>query len=125
MPRSNDATTGHHPVGLPTHPARRLSLRLGIRDRTRHRSLMIQILRRARRAGLSGATVFEAHEGFGGSGRIHRDHLLAHDAPVTIVIVDDPARLDEFLDGLADIIGDVLVVVEDVEVVEVAEAAGP
>lgn len=106
------------PSRVPSHPATRVSIRLGIRDHARHGSLMVRLLQQARRAGLAGATAFAAAEGFGASGRIHRTRLVSPDAPVTLVIVDRPERISRFLAEAADLLEGVLVVVDDVDVVD-------
>jgi hypothetical protein len=80
---------------------------------------MTALLKRARRAKLAGATVFEAHEGYGASGHIHRSHLLSDDSPITVVLVDRPDRIDAFLDNVSDILVDVLVTVEDIDIIEI------
>jgi len=102
-----------------SHPAKRLSILLTIRDHTHHRSLMVKLLQRARRADLAGGTVFEAQEGYGTSGRLHRRHLFSEDAPVVIVIVDHSDRIDSFLDSVEDLLEGVAFMVNDVEVIEV------
>jgi PII-like signaling protein len=80
---------------------------------------MLELLKRARRAKLSGATVFEAYEGYGASGHIHRTHLASVDRPVSVVIIDWPDRVDAFLREVAELLQDVLVTVEDIDIVEI------
>lgn len=103
---------------FPGRPAKRVTLRIHGHDRAGHRSLMIEILRRARRARLAGATAFGAHLGYGESGHVHRAGLFVKDAPVTVVIIDGPAQIDDFLAKSADLLGDVLVTVDDIEIVD-------
>jgi PII-like signaling protein len=66
---------------------------------------------------MAGTTVF-GREGFGESGQVHRTHLLAEDAPRSVVLVDRAERIDAFLASVTDLVADVLVTVEPVEVVE-------
>jgi PII-like signaling protein len=42
---------------------------------------------------------------------------LAEDLPVSVVIIDTPERIQAFLPALEEIVGDGLVLVEDVQVV--------
>jgi hypothetical protein len=91
---------------------------LNISDHAHQGSLMTKLLQRARQAKLSGATAFEGYEGYGSSGRIHRTHLLSNDAPVTVVIIDQPDRIDAFLLDVGDLLEDVFTIVSDVEVIE-------
>jgi PII-like signaling protein len=103
---------------FPGRPAKRVTLRIHVHDRAGHNSLMIEILRRARRSRLSGATAFEAHLGYGESGHFHRTGLFVRDAPVTVVIIDTPAQIDDFLASSADLLGDVLVTVDEIEILD-------
>ncbi|MDA8343346.1 MAG: DUF190 domain-containing protein [Actinomycetota bacterium] len=98
-------------------PGRRLTVHCDTRDHSGRASLVTELLQRARRAGLAGATVFEAVAGFGASGRTHRTHLLSDDAPVTFVVVDTPERIDAFVEDVADLLTGVLVSIADVEIV--------
>lgn len=103
---------------FPARPARRMTLLMTVHDHRGRRGLATEILRRARRAGLAGVTVFEATEGFGGTGHVHRGHLASDDAPLAVVAVDDPAAVDAFLESVAGLLDGVRVVLSDVEVVD-------
>ena len=110
------------PSKFPARPAKRVTMLFNISDHAHHGSLMTKLLQRARHANLAGATVFEGQEGYGSSGRIHRSHLLSNDAPVTLVIIDRPDRIEAFLLEVGDLLEDVLTTVSDVEVVEFGSA---
>ena len=100
-------------------PARRLTIFVGESDRWHHHSLTSEILHRAHRAGLAGASVFRGVGGFGASGLVHSTHLLSlsDDLPMAVVIVDARERIEQFLPQLDELITEGLVIVEDVEVV--------
>lgn len=102
---------------FPTYRAQRLTLIFGARDHDHHGSLLVHLLQRARRDKLAGATAFEAVEGYGRSGRMHRTRSLSDDAPVMVVMVDRPERIKAFLEEVSDMLNDVLVTVVDVDVV--------
>jgi uncharacterized protein len=113
------------PAGLPTRisaHAVRISIYLGESDQFGHHPLYHEIVRRARVAGLAGATVFRGMEGYGASSIIHTTRLLtmSEDLPVTVVIIDTPARIDAFLPVLDGLITEGLVVREDVDIVKYA-----
>ena len=74
---------------------------------------------RARKAKLAGLTVFEANEGFGNSGVLHRSHLMSDDTPLAIVIVDAPEKIDSFVASVGGLLSGIRAVLEDVEVIEV------
>jgi PII-like signaling protein len=102
-----------------TEPAmvgfRRLTVMFQARDHAHHHSLARELLSRARKAHLNGATLFAGLEGVGRSGKYHRQHLLADDAPLALVIVDHRSALARFLEQCEDLLGDELVVLEDLE----------
>jgi PII-like signaling protein len=75
-------------------------------------------MKRARKVKLAGATAFEAYEGYGASGLLHRTHSLSDDAPVTIMIIDRAERVEAFLLEAKDLLESVLVTIADLEVLE-------
>ncbi|HET7475657.1 MAG TPA: DUF190 domain-containing protein [Dermatophilaceae bacterium] len=100
-------------------PALRLTVLVGESDRWHHRPLFAEIVHRAHRAGLAGATVLHGVEGFGATSRIHTSRLLSlsEDLPVVIVIIDSHDRIREFLPQLDELVTEGLVVLDDCEVI--------
>ncbi len=99
-------------------PARRITIFIGESDRYQHRPLYAEIVRRAHKRGLAGASVFRGLEGFGAASRIHTSRLLSlsEDLPMAIIIVDTAERTEEFLDDVADLVTGGLIIVDDVHV---------
>jgi uncharacterized protein len=108
--------------------ATRLTVVVNENDQWQHRPLYAEIVHRAHQAGLAGASVFRGVEGFGASGHVHTSRLLslAEDLPCSVVIVDAEERVRAFLPVLGDVVGDGLVLLDEVEVVRYADrgAAG-
>ena len=99
-------------------PATRLTLLMTFHDHAGRKGLEMEVLRRARKARLAGLTVFEAVEGFGNSGLVHRSHLMSDDAPLAIVIVDEKKKVEAFLASIAEHLRGIRVVIDEVEIVD-------
>lgn len=100
-------------------PARRLTILIGESDQWHHKPLYTEIVHRAQKAGLAGATVLRGVEGFGASRHLHTSRILSlsEDLPVAIVIVDTAERIDGFLPQLDELVTEGLVTSDDVTVI--------
>ncbi|MFI1968251.1 hypothetical protein BLA24_20345 [Streptomyces cinnamoneus] len=106
--------------------ALRVTVYLGESDTANGRPLYSEIVRRARAAGLAGASVFRGVEGFGASSRVHTSRLLSlsEDLPVAVVIVDTEQHVRGFLPVLEELVGEGLITLDEVEVVRYAGRPG-
>ena len=98
----------------------RLTVLLGEDDTWRRRPLSTEVVHRAHRAGLAGASVFKGVEGFGASSVVHTARLLSlsEELPVAVIVVDAEERVRAFLPELTELLaGRGLATVEAVEVV--------
>jgi uncharacterized protein len=100
-------------------PALRLTIFVGGNDQWHHKPLYTEIVHRAHRMGLAGASVIRGIEGYGASSRIHTQRLLslAEDLPVAVIIVDVEQRIRPFLPLLDDLVTEGLVILDPVEVI--------
>jgi len=100
-------------------PQKRLTVFVGESDRHGHTPLATEIVHRAHRAGLAGATVFRGVEGYGASNHIHTTRILSlsDDLPMAVVIVDTDEQIRAFIPQLHELVREGLVIVDDVEVV--------
>ncbi|MFG2651647.1 DUF190 domain-containing protein [Streptomyces sp. NPDC048436] len=102
-----------------TGRALRVTIFIGENDIWHHRPLYTEIVHRAHKAGLAGASVFRGIEGFGASSLIHTQRLLSlsEDLPVAIVIVDSDERVRPFLSTIDELVTEGLVILDDCEVI--------
>jgi uncharacterized protein len=89
-------------------PAVRLTIFVGEDDIWHHKPLYTEIVHRAHRTGLAGA-----------SSRIHTTRLLSlsEDLPIAIVIVDAEDKVRAFLPQLDELVTEGLVIIDPVEVI--------
>jgi uncharacterized protein len=99
-------------------PAKRMTLLMTVHDHVRHNSLEMELLKRARKAKLAGATVFQGDGGFGESGLIHREHLLSNDRPLAVVFIDRPEKIDGFLNEIWHLLNGVVVTIDEIEILD-------
>ncbi len=99
-------------------PATRLMVFLSEDDRVGHRSVAEELLRRAREAGLAGATIWRGIEGFGANGRLRAARLpdLARGLPLVVELIDDEAAVLAFLPVVCELAGGALVTTEEVHI---------
>jgi PII-like signaling protein len=99
-------------------PALRLTIFVGETDQWHHKPLYTEIVHRAHKLGLAGASVFRGIEGYGATSRIHTTRILslAEELPLAIVIVDDEQRIRSFLPQLDELVTEGLVILDPVEV---------
>jgi uncharacterized protein len=97
----------------------RLSIFIGESDQWHHKPLYVEIVHRAHKAGLSGATVLGGIEGYGATSRIHTTHLfrVSEDLPLLIVIVDAEDKIRAFLPQLDELGIAGLVALDEVQIV--------
>ncbi|HEU4740659.1 MAG TPA: DUF190 domain-containing protein [Meiothermus sp.] len=93
---------------------------IGESDRWQGGPLYEAIVLEAKRRGLAGATVFKGVMGFGAHSRIHSAKILqlSQDLPVMVEIVDTEEKVRAFLPVLEAMVGEGLVTLERVEVIQ-------
>ena len=99
---------------------KRLTIFVGESDHHGHTPLATEIVQRAHRAGLAGASVFRGVEGYGASNHIHTTRILSlsDDLPIAIIIVDTEEAIQRFVPELDELITEGLVIIDEVEVIK-------
>jgi PII-like signaling protein len=97
-----------------------LRIFVGEMDKVQHSPLYEAIVLKAREMGLAGATVLRGPMGFGAHSRLHTAKILrlSEDLPVLIEIVDKEEAIHRFLPELDKLMGDGLVTLEKVRVIQ-------
>ncbi|MGW4031837.1 DUF190 domain-containing protein [Streptomyces sp. NPDC004838] len=105
-----------------TGRALRVTIFIGENDTWHRKPLFSEIVHRAHKAGLAGASVFRGIEGFGATSLIHTSRILSlsEDLPVAVIIVDTEDRVRAFLPELDQLVGQGLVLLDDCEVIRYA-----
>ncbi|WP_163506052.1 DUF190 domain-containing protein [Fodinicola acaciae] len=100
-------------------PVRALRLSIFLRDDDiwHHKPVYAEIVHRAHKAGLAGATVIRGVEGYGHAAKIHTTHMFGSGVPVLIVIADAEQRIRDFLPQLDELGVSGLCVLDEVEAV--------
>ena len=106
---------------------KRLTIFVGESDHHGHTPLATEIVQRAHRAGLAGASVFRGVEGYGASNHIHTTRILSlsDDLPIAIIIVDTEEAIQRFVPELDELITEGLVILDEVKVIKYVGRSRP
>ena len=88
-------------------------------DQYNGKPLYEAIVQKCRELTIAGATVFKGLEGYGETAEIHRPHLLGHDQPILITIVDSESQMSKLIPILDEMLDTGLMAISDVEVLRV------
>jgi PII-like signaling protein len=93
-------------------------------DKYNGKPLRDAIIAKCRDMKIAGATVFRGLEGYGEAAEIHRHHLVTHDQPIVIVIIDSEENIQRLKPVVEDMIHTGVTAVSDAEIVRV-QKGGP
>ncbi|MBN1453260.1 MAG: DUF190 domain-containing protein [Anaerolineales bacterium] len=108
------------PEELMEKKAKRLSIYIGESDQWRGKALYVALLETLRAHGMAGATVTRGLAGFGAHSVVHTATILrlSLDLPLIIHVIDSSEKIAAVLKIIAPMVGEGLVILEDVEVVK-------
>jgi len=104
-------------------PAKLLRLHFTERDRYQGKPLYEAIVNKCKELKIAGATVFRGLEGYGDTAEIHRSHILTHDLPVVVQIVDSAENIQRLLPVVEDMMDKGLIAISDVNIIRVQKTA--
>jgi len=124
-PRKAETEAGHMPHQKLMGKARMLRIHTGAKDTWEGEPLHLALVKRFHQLDLAGATVYRGLEGYGASGRIHRQATFrSGDEPITVVVVDVAEKIEKVLPYLDQMIGSGLVAISDVDVILYRDTGG-
>ncbi|RPJ22831.1 MAG: CBS domain-containing protein, partial [Chloroflexi bacterium] len=108
------------PEQLMEKKAKRLTIYVGETDKWRGKPLYVALLETLRAQGAAGATVVRGLAGFGAHSVVHTATILrlSLDLPLIIQLIDSPEKMDQIIKTIAPMVGEGLIILEDVEVVK-------
>lgn len=108
------------PEELMEKKAKRLSIYIGESDHWRGKPLYVALLETLRTHGTAGATVTRGLAGFGAHSVVHTATILrlSMDLPLIIHVIDTPEKINAVLKIITPMVGEGLIILEDVEVVK-------
>jgi len=97
-------------------PAKLVRLHFSERDRYQGKLLYEAIVEKCRELKIAGATVFKGLEGYGETAEIHRSHLLTHDLPIVVTIMDSAENVQRLLPAVEEMMDTGLIAISDVQI---------
>jgi PII-like signaling protein len=106
-----------------TQSAKLLRIHFAEHDKYDGQPLYEAVVQKCREMSIAGATVFRGLEGYGESAQIHRAHLITHDQPIVVTIVDSDEKIRQLLPVLEEMMNTGVMAISDVEVLRVRRTA--
>jgi PII-like signaling protein len=104
--------------------AKLLRLHFTERDRYQGRPLHEAVVEKCRELKIAGATVFRGLEGYGDTAEIHRSHLMRHDLPIVVQIVDSAENIQRLVPVVEEMMDKGLIAISDVDVIRIQKTEG-
>jgi len=104
-------------------PAKLLRLHFTERDRYLGKPLYEAIVQKCLEMKIAGASVFRGLEGYGDTAEIHRSHVLTHDLPILVQIVDSEDNIGRLLPVVEDMMDKGLIAMSDVNIARIQKSA--
>lgn len=104
---------------LQIHHAKLLRIHISESDKFQGKPLYEAIVAKCRQLKIAGATVFRGVEGYGESAELHKAHLVRHDQPILISIVDSAEKLAGLLPEIEQLMDTGMMAVSSVRIIRV------
>ena len=97
-------------------PAKLIEIHCSEHDRCDDKPLYEAIVERCRALKIAGATVLRGIEGYGETTAIHREHLVKHDLPITVLVADSAEQISALTGALEQMLDKSVMAVSDVKI---------
>jgi PII-like signaling protein len=104
---------------LPDEPALLLRIHISEADRFQGKPLYEAIAAKCREMKIAGATVLRGLEGYGETAEMHQAHLLHHDLPILVTIVDSAENVNRLIPVVESMMDTGLIAVSEVQMLRV------
>jgi uncharacterized protein len=104
-------------------PAKLLRLHFTELDRHHGKLLYEAIVGKCQELKISGATVLRGLQGYGDAAEIHRSHIIAHDLPIVVQIVDSDENIQRLLPIVEEMMDKGLIAISDVSTARIQKSA--
>lgn len=106
-----------------SYPAKLLRIHISESDRFGGKALYEAVVAKCRELKIAGATVFRGLEGYGETAELHRAHLVRHDQPIVITIVDSAENLAVLVLAVEAMMDTGLIAISEVRAIRVQKKA--
>lgn len=103
-------------------PARILRVHFNENDKYDGKPLCDAMLQKCRAMKIAGATVFRGLEGFGESTALHKQHLVTHDQPLILVVVDTSENIERLVPVVEQMLYTGVIAISEVDVIRMQNA---
>ena len=100
-----------------------LRIHISESDRYEGKPLYEAIVGKCREMKIAGATVLRGVEGYGETAEMHKAHIIHHDRPLVITIVDTAEHLASLIPAVEVMMDTGLIVVSEVQAIRVEKQA--
>lgn len=104
-------------------PAKLMRVHFSEHHRYQGKPLYEAIVSKCLEMKIAGATVIRGLEGYGEMAQIHRSHLLKHELPTVVTIVDSAENIERLAPVIEEMMGTGLIAVSDVQIRRIQKKA--
>ena len=106
-------------------PAKLMRLHFSEHHRYQGKPLYEAIVEKCLELQIAGTTVYRAFEGFGEKAQIHRPHLLTHELPVVVTVVDSAENIERLAPVLEEMMETGMIATSDVQIKRIHKNKAP